>query len=353
VDALAAGLGTPEARVLLAPFFGAGGRVTLGGVHYLVRGDNLMPVAATEFARDPVFGYRSSDLHAWIAERSGGARRAVDHVPVQAIREGGPQAVAQRLADLPPRGVLIVDAIEERDIEVAALGALEAEIGGLHLIARTAASYPRARAGQEPATVLAEEEVVRGAPGLVVVGSHVPTTTTQLRHLLAAPPVPIDAMEIDASALVGSEIARRAIVRSVANRANTALGRGETPIIYTSRIVVRGTSPADDLAIAAAVSRALIAIVRRIIRRPAWVLAKGGITSSDIATRALSMSQARVVGPLLPGVPLWRSDRTARWPGLLYLVFPGNVGDEDALRFAVRSLSGGMEGSEMVRPSRV
>jgi uncharacterized protein YgbK (DUF1537 family) len=88
------------------------------------------------------------------------------------------------------------------------------------------------------------------------------------------------------------------------------------------------------------VSAALVEVVRAIDVRPAWVLAKGGITSSEIATAALDVDAAHVVGPLLPGVPLWRCGVTSRWPGMLLAVFPGNVGGPTALRDAVLRLAG-------------
>jgi len=34
---------------------------------------------------------------------------------------------------------------------------------------------------------------------------------------------------------------------------------------------------------------------------------------------------------VLPGVPVWRLGLESRWPGMAYIVFPGNVGDDDAL----------------------
>jgi len=47
---------------------------------------------------------------------------------------------------------------------------------------------------------------------------------------------------------------------------------------------------------------------------PACVVAKGGITSSDIATEVLGIVRARVLGQILPGVPVWATvwDSSAR-----------------------------------------
>jgi uncharacterized protein YgbK (DUF1537 family) len=68
------------------------------------------------------------------------------------------------------------------------------------------------------------------------------------------------------------------------------------------------------------------------------LIAKGGITSSDMATKALVAKRAMVLGQILPGVPVWRLGPESRYPALPYVVFPGNVGDEGALADLVRSL---------------
>jgi uncharacterized protein YgbK (DUF1537 family) len=86
------------------------------------------------------------------------------------------------------------------------------------------------------------------------------------------------------------------------------------------------------------VSNALVNIISRLKIQPAWVVAKGGITASDIATEGLSVRKAYVLGQILPGVPVWRIGDESRWPGLTYVVFPGNVGNQNALAEIVSSL---------------
>ena len=73
--------------------------------------------------------------------------------------------------------------------------------------------------------------------------------------------------------------------------------------------------------------------------RPRFLVAKGGITSSDIGVHALQVRRATVLGQALPGVPVWKLGAESRYPGMSYVVFPGNVGDEDGLRSLVENLS--------------
>jgi uncharacterized protein YgbK (DUF1537 family) len=67
--------------------------------------------------------------------------------------------------------------------------------------------------------------------------------------------------------------------------------------------------------------------------KPAWVVAKGGITSHDVAVRGLGIRRATVLGQLLPGlVSVFRPvDAAPEAVGTPYVVFAGNVGDETTL----------------------
>ncbi|HJZ46788.1 MAG TPA: nucleotide-binding domain containing protein, partial [Roseiflexaceae bacterium] len=69
-----------------------------------------------------------------------------------------------------------------------------------------------------------------------------------------------------------------------------------------------------------------------------YLLAKGGITSSDTATHGLHLKRALVLGQILPGVPVWQLGPESRYPGLVYIVFPGNVGGPGALVEVVAAL---------------
>ena len=79
------------------------------------------------------------------------------------------------------------------------------------------------------------------------------------------------------------------------------------------------------------VSRGIASIIRSLAVRPRYLVAKGGITASDIAKAALGVRRAMVLGQVLPGVPVWRLGAEARFAGLLFIVFPGNVGGPEAL----------------------
>ncbi|HYH93634.1 MAG TPA: four-carbon acid sugar kinase family protein, partial [Candidatus Saccharimonadales bacterium] len=337
VDALAEAMGAPMAPTLLMPYFGDGGRITLDGVHYLVRDGDPVPVARTEYARDPAFAYDTSELARWVADRAGASRATVP-IPLALIRSGGPDAVADVLRRLPDRAIAIADAADDRDAEVVAAAMVDVERDGRAILARTAAGYVRARAGQARRPDLTAGEIPgRRGLGLVVVGSHVPMTTVQLERLLADPPIELALVEVPADAADGSVPEReRRRARSAIDRAVAA---GITPVVVTPRRVAPpAADDPDGVHRARRFARSLARLVTDPPGPPAWVVAKGGITSSDVATRVLGGRSAMVVGQLLPGVSLWLVHREGRGR-IPLVVFPGNVGGPEDLRRAVAMMA--------------
>jgi uncharacterized protein YgbK (DUF1537 family) len=339
-DVLAEAIGQLDAVCLIIPFFEAGGRHTIGDVHYVAEGDKLVPAAQTPFARDAVFGYRASNLRAWVEEKTRGRINTgtVASITIDAIRRRGPAAVQTKLAGLPGGAVCIVNAATRRDMEVFVLGLLGAEAAGRRFIYRTAASFVAARAGLEPRALLtaAALPVPAAGGGLIVVGSYVPKTTEQLGELLKLPGLAAIELQVDALLATGRREVEIARVRTAAEE---ALRAGRNTVLYTSRRLVTGGDEAENLRIGQSVSDALIEVTGSITVRPRYVIAKGGITSSDVATKALRIRRATVAGQILPGVPVWLPGAESRWPGIAYVVFPGNVGGPGALREAVDRLA--------------
>jgi uncharacterized protein YgbK (DUF1537 family) len=160
------------------------------------------------------------------------------------------------------------------------------------------------------------------------VGSHVARSSEQLSHLLQNGN--ISDIELRVENILVSE-SRDSEIGNVVEFVDAALAKGQDVVVYTSRRLVTGNDDVGSLAIGRLVSQALVEVVRSISLRPRYILAKGGITSSDIATQGLRILRARVLGQILPGVPVWRSGPESKFPDLPYIVFPGNVGEANAI----------------------
>jgi uncharacterized protein YgbK (DUF1537 family) len=188
----------------------------------------------------------------------------------------------------------------------------------------------RVRAGIAARTLLTKEELNVSGPGggLIVVGSHVSRTTTQLDALLAKSSIlPV---EVNVESLLDPVLHHTEIERA-ADLVNIGIKSGRDVAVYTSRELVVGENAQTNLQIGQETSAGLIDILRKLEPRPRYLLAKGGITASDIATKALSIKKAMVLGQIQPGVPIWQLGPESRYPGMPYIVFPGNVGDTRSL----------------------
>lgn len=338
---LEAELGIRYDGVVLVPFFFEGGRLTIDDIHWVETGSELTPAAQTEFARDPTFDYDHSNLREWVAEKTEGQIPAdrVISIGLRDIREGGPDSVTSLLAQVEDRQVTIVNAATYRDVESFVWGLMQAENQGKRFLFRTAASFVKIRGGVPDRELLTAEELrptVQGseAGGLTMVGSYVQRTTEQLSATL----------EMDRA--LGLELrvprvldrrSRAGEIERVLNQVARGLRQGHEVVLYTSRELV--VSPGvPQLYAAQQVSEALVEVLRRLPVRPAYLIGKGGITSSDLATDGLGVRKAQVLGQIVPGVPVWRLGPESKYPGLPYVVFPGNVGGPDALAQTIRIL---------------
>jgi uncharacterized protein YgbK (DUF1537 family) len=340
--------------VIIVPAYLDAGRLTVSSVHYLRTADGLLPAGDSEFARDPSFGYQSSDLRDYVEEKTRGRHRAADvrAITLAGLRGGSLAAVTATLAGLEGGAPVVVDAVTEDDLRLLALAVMEAEDAGKTFLYRVGPTFVRARAGLEPRPPLSPAEVAavgagsdgqdgrpRSRHGLIVAGSHVGLTTRQLARLDGLDG--LAELELDVSQALDPD-RRAAVTERLAEAAAALLADGDV-LLKTSRTVVTGMDANDSLAIAQAVSDAVVAVVRGVTSRvrPAWLVAKGGITSSEVATAGLGIRRAWARGTLLPGiVSLWEP-LDSRVPGMPYVVFAGNVGADDSLAMVVARLRAG------------
>lgn len=332
VDAIAEALSLSDAVRVLVPAFIEGGRLTIDDVHYIHENDKLIPVAETPFAADKVFGYAHSNLKQWVEEKTAGKVRAHDVVSISLdhIRLSGADAVAHRLLSCGPGQVCVINACSHKDLEVVVMALLKAESAGQKFIYRTSATFVPLRAGLPAGKVYTPDvKETRSANGaLVIVGSYVPKTTRQLRGLLND--IEAHSIEVDVPTVLHTDHPESYASQMIIDM-EQKLRDGRDVVIHTSRQLQTASDVEGNLRINQSVSLFLVNILSRLSVRPAFIIAKGGITSSDLATRALSTRKAMILGQVIPGVPVWKLDDSSRFPGMIYVVFPGNVGGDDAL----------------------
>jgi uncharacterized protein YgbK (DUF1537 family) len=331
LDALTAGLEEQFDAWVICPFFEEGGRLTINDVHYVAEGERLVPAAHTPFAADQAFGYRHSNLRRWVVEKTAGRvpLERIESLSLGDLRSTDPTPVHNKLRSLTAGSACIVNAVVQADLDAAVVAILQAEAAGKRFLYRTAASFVAVRSGIKRRPLLTSSEMATqdGSGVLIVVGSYVPKTTAQLEHLLEhSDTIPL---ELDVCRVLDVSTCE-ATVADLARRASDHLAADAAVVIYTSRELVEADAD-ESLAIGQTISRALVDAVRSISVRPRLLVAKGGITSSDVATKGCDVERAVVMGQALPGVPVWRCGPESRLPGLPLVIFPGNVGGIDAL----------------------
>ncbi len=330
---------------ILCPFFKEGGRFTIDGIHYVKEKDELVPAAQTEFAKDKTFGYSHSGLSEYIAEKSSGKVWAEDVVTVtlSELRAMKLEEIEERLYDLRGFRYIAVDAVEETDVKAFAIVLMRLMKRGKEYLIRSAAAVPKVFGNVSDRPLLSREELIGGETsygGMVLVGSHVKKTTAQLNCLREAD-TPMEWIEfhVDAWAKDGGLEAEAVLATK---KAEEAMLQGKTAVVYTSRTLVapKEASPEEMLAISVRISDAVTSVVTRLKKKPRFLIAKGGITSSDVGTRALAVKKAQVLGQAQPGIPVWKTGAESKFPGMSYIIFPGNVGSEETLRIIVEKLGG-------------
>ena len=335
VLALERALGYHQTVQFVIPCFFEGGRFTINDIHYVRQGNYLVPATDTPYAADPVFGYSNADLKYWIEEKTRGKvpHQQVVSITLEDLRISSLDDLRQKLISLAPGTHCVVNATCYADLEFFCLALLSARITPLM---RTAASLVAALGGLGDKDLLTKEEIVSGVGGLIVVGSFVSTTTSQLNHLMENRP-DLVTIELSAELALGPEL--EALIKSLQTEIEQAVEGGQIVVLYTSRELITGQSEARNQEIGQIISSALTRIVEGLQVKPGFLITKGGITSSDIATKSMKVKKALVKGQVIKGVPVWQLGKESRFPGLHQIIFPGNVGHEGSLTEVVNLLS--------------
>lgn len=329
---------------IICPFFKEGGRYTIGDVHYVRYGDDLVPAGETEFAKDKTFGYTKSDLKEYVEEKTGGKYKAADVISISLddLRACNFDKIENQLLSAHDFRKIIVNAIDYDDVKAFCIPLYRAMAKGRHYIFRTAAALVKVLGGISTIPLLTRAQMVQkpsSKGGMIVVGSHTNKTTAQLNKLLDLPGV--RGIEFNSDLVLEGDEALAREVGRVVQESEKLINEGITPVCYTKRKLLSLDNDTKEKALVRSVkiSDAVQSLVGKLEVEPAFVIAKGGITSSDVGVKALGVRRANVLGQIRPGIPVWQTDAGSKFPSIPYVIFPGNVGEENTLREAVEILT--------------
>ena len=329
---------------VLFPFFKEGGRFTIDNTHYVKYGDELVPAAQTEFAKDKTFGYTHSSIPEYVEEKTKGDYKAenVTCIALEDLRALNIDKITEQLTNVKDFNKVCVNAIDYCDVKAFCVALYRAMAAGKSFMFRTAAGFVKVVGGVTDIPILTRKEMVvkeTDNGGIVVVGSHTAKTTAQLEELLKLENVvPVEFKS--SLVLDGDEAFYNEVKRCVAEE-EKIIASGKTAVCFTERklLTVENDTKESALIRSVKISDGVQRLVGDLSITPAFVIAKGGITSSDVGTKALKVKCANVMGQIKPGIPVWQTGSESRFPQTPYVIFPGNVGEVTTLREAVEVLN--------------
>ena len=327
---------------ILCPFFKEGGRFTIDDVHYVRYGNELIPANETEFAKDKTFGYRAATMPEYVEEKTKGAypARNVVCISLDEIHRMAIDEIEQKLLHVQGFNKIIVNAVDYADLKVFCIALYRAMAKGKVFMFRTAAAIVKVMGGISDQPLLERGQMVRANElhgGIIVVGSHTEKTTRQLEALKQLSDIRF--VELDATKVTEAGGLEKEVERCLALE-EAWIRDGKTVCCYTSRALITADTgnKEDELRLSVRISDAVQSLVGGLSIVPKFVIAKGGITSSDVGTKALGVKRANVLGQIEPGIPVWQTGAESKFPGIPYVIFPGNVGEDTTLRHAVEKL---------------
>lgn len=324
---------------IMCPFFKEGGRFTIDNVHYVKYGEELVPANETEFAKDKTFGYTAYTMPEYIEEKTKREYKAADVtcISLEDIHNMDIDKIEAQLMEVTGFNKVIVNAVDYADVKVFCTALYRAMAKGKVFMFRTAAAIVKVMGAVTDQPLLTREQMVVKETtngGIVVVGSHTEKTTKQVECLKELKD--IEFIELDAT-LVKDDDAFEAEVSRCLAREEECIRAGKTVCCYTTRALITADTgdKEDELRLSVKISDAVQSLVGRLSITPSFVIAKGGITSSDVGTKALEVKKANVLGQIKPGIPVWQTGEESKFPLTPYVIFPGNVGEISTLKEAV------------------
>ena len=327
---------------IMIPFFKEGGRYTIDNIHYVEIDGKLVPAAETEFAQDRTFSFTKSHLGEYVEEKTSGEFKEenVVYITLDDLRSLEIDKITEQLMATNDFNKVIVNAISDNDLKVFSIALTKAIENGKKFLFRTAASFTKVIGHISDKELLSKEQMIHSnsqSGGLVIIGSHVNKTTQQLNELLKLESV--RAIEFN-SDLVLDDVKFEKEIQARIDELNKYINQGQTCAIYTKRerLDLGDNMAEKELELSIKISNGLTKIIKSLSCEPKYIIAKGGITSSEIGTTALGVKKAVVLGQALPGIPVWRTDSYSKYPHMPYIIFPGNVGAVTDLYTIVNNL---------------
>ncbi|RIL84846.1 hypothetical protein BUY33_05990, partial [Staphylococcus cohnii] len=247
----------PFNAVFYLPEFFEGDRYTYKGIHYLKGEDQYIPVSESEFSNDTTFGFESTSMADFIEEKSRGEIKSenVFHITLNQIRNREKEQIFVTFDTLSNFDAVVVDALNDEDMDYFTACLVEyLKYHNKKFIFRTAASFVKSICETPGEIINLQNYKKSNNGGVIIVGSHVKKSSSQLNHLLEN--TKINAIEFDVKTVTQSNL--QDYIDKLTTEVENIIAKGKDIVIYTSRDVIKTEDLTNNLSISTNISNSLV-----------------------------------------------------------------------------------------------
>ena len=324
------------------PAFIEGKRMTIDGDHFV---DNV-PVSQTLFAKDKIFGYKTSNVKQLLFQKSKSQLKFNDIQnlkisELKVLESKEKNIVFNKIRNLKENSHVIVDIENYSQLDKFSLSIKKLSKQKKFLF-RTAASFISSISAvkdnpKEPffySLIRRKNREKKFLPGFLVIGSYVELTTMQLKEFLEISdciPIELDVFEfLRISKLKSNQDQLDLFKNKLLAQIRSILKQENTPVLFTSRKEVSLGKNDEQVNFYNSLAHFISELVSDLKNEIGYLVSKGGITSNVILSNGFKANYVYLQGQIITGVSLvtFKLENDENLP---IVTFPGNIGNQDSL----------------------
>ena len=332
------------------PAFIEGNRITINGNHYL---DNV-PLHKTIFAKDKIFGFKTSNIKELIYEQSK-QKINIDEIQNINIQDFELLDINQFnnllmfIKKLENNTQVIVDVINYSQLNKFS-SIVKRLVKKKKFLFRTAASFIKSLSNNQInqknhiyfSQLRRKNNNGQFMRGLIVVGSCVELTTLQLNKVWdinLCKPIEINVLNLYQFFKLEDNLHKLNYLKKfILNSIREYLNQDSIPVLFTSRKIISPNDKNELIKFQHFLSIFIAEIVSAVQNEIGYLISKGGITSITILGEGFKADSVYLEGQILPGISLVTYDLFQQKGKLPVITFPGNIGNEMSLVKALEIL---------------
>ncbi len=323
------------------PAFIEGKRLTINGLHFVDKN----PINQTIFAKDKVFGFKTSNVKNLLFQKS---KSQINFEDIQnlflsdmeILNDEENNNVLKKLKNLKNNKHVIVDVENYSQLKKFS-SVIKKLTKQKKFLFRTAASFISAISEKKSVShgetffsnLRIRNKEKSFLPGLIIVGSYVELSTKQLKNLLEISncnPIELDVVEFfKINSSENNQKRRNLLKNKFLKEIRFSFEKGRTPVVFTSRKFM-SLNYSQQINFYNSLACFIAELVADLKYEIGYLISKGGITTNVILSNGLNANYVYLEGQILTGISVvtCKLKNNERLP---IVTHPGNIGSEDSL----------------------